>query len=66
MCIGTQTENVTGIESLLIAEEYLTGGTTYHVKVRAIPRDPFGGTWSDWSNTGEFYTNFDNCNCALW
>ncbi|CAL8322541.1 unnamed protein product [Lota lota] len=54
---NTLTENVTGIESLIIAGEYLTEHTTYHVKVRAIPSGTFEGTWSDWSNPVEFYTD---------
>ncbi|XP_059905694.1 interleukin-7 receptor subunit alpha isoform X1 [Gadus macrocephalus] len=51
------TRNVTGEESLVIAVEHLTEGTTYQVKVRAIPFDLYGGSWSDWSNTVEFYIN---------
>uniref|UniRef100_A0A8C5CDF9 Fibronectin type-III domain-containing protein n=1 Tax=Gadus morhua TaxID=8049 RepID=A0A8C5CDF9_GADMO len=43
--------------SELVMSEHLTEGTMYQVKVRAIPFDLYGGSWSDWSNTVEFYIN---------
>ncbi|KAK7895776.1 hypothetical protein WMY93_021101 [Mugilogobius chulae] len=51
----TWTENLTS-DSMNMAMNRLHSGTQYHVKARAIPFDPFEGTWSEWSRPMSFQT----------
>lgn len=50
-----QIQNMTS-SPMIIGRNHLRNGTEYHVKVRALPSEPFKGTWSEWSQPYTFHT----------